>query len=53
LPFHHLIPHITGHPFSVSSLKEKKYLHLDELISPKNAAEAIQTFIRRVTTSFG
>jgi hypothetical protein len=28
------------------------HLHLDELISPKNVAEAIQTFIRRVTIPF-
>jgi len=34
-------------------LGEKRHLHLDELISLKNAAEAIQTFIRRVTVSFG
>jgi hypothetical protein len=35
------------------SEKRKKNLHLDELISLKNVAEAIQTFIRRVTVSFG
>jgi hypothetical protein len=48
LPVHHFTPHITVHPFNVI-----RHLHLNELISLKSAAEAIQTLIRRVTSHFG